>query len=190
MAATPDHRQFQSRLAGLGYTDLDELCVAEALAGYRELKASRAVVDDEEIETVVDDVVARQRPRIRFVSIDLHSGSVEHRAEARIVLEVDGETRSAEGHGDGPVHAAFRAIRTAVPHRANLNQFSVASAGPGPDAVAIAGVRLEEHGRIVEGRGEDTDTIVAATQAFVHALNKLASKTETSVQVSPAFLTA
>jgi 2-isopropylmalate synthase len=139
---------------------------------------------------VVDDVVARQRPRIRFVSIDVHSGSVEHRADARIVLEVEGEPRSAEADGDGPVHAAFRAIRAAVPHRANLSQFSVTAEGPGPDAVAMARVRLEEHGRIVEGCGEDTDTIIAATKAFVHALNKLASKTEQAVHVSPAFLTA
>jgi 2-isopropylmalate synthase len=37
-------------------------------------------------------------------------------------------------------------------------------------------VRLEEAGKMVDGQGADTDTIVAATRAYLHALNKLLVK--------------
>ncbi|MFV4733714.1 alpha-isopropylmalate synthase regulatory domain-containing protein [Mycobacterium tuberculosis] len=39
-------------------------------------------------------------------------------------------------------------------------------------------MRLEEEGRLVDGQGSDTDTIVAAVRAYVHALNKLLVKRE------------
>jgi len=34
-------------------------------------------------------------------------------------------------------------------------------------------VRLERHGRIVNGNGADTDIIVASAKAYLNALNKL-----------------
>jgi 2-isopropylmalate synthase len=37
-------------------------------------------------------------------------------------------------------------------------------------------VRLEEDGKMVDGQGSDTDTIVASARAYVHALNKLLVK--------------
>jgi len=190
MSSMPDDRSFQHKLQELGYIGLDEACVADALKSYRELKSAQPFVDDEEIEGIVDDVVAERCPRIRFVSVAVQSGSVQRHADARVELEVDGAKRTAQAHSDGPVHAAFNAIRTIVPHAANLHTFSISAAGPGPDAVAIASLKLEEHGRIVEGRGEDVDTLVASTKALVNALNKLAAKTEQSVHLSPAFLTA
>ncbi len=46
----------------------------------------------------------------------------------------------------------------------------------GTDAQARCTVRLEEGGKLVDGQGADTDTIVAAARAYVHALNKLITK--------------
>jgi 2-isopropylmalate synthase len=50
----------------------------------------------------------------------------------------------------------------------------------GTDAQAEVTVRLEENGRTVNGQGADTDTLVAAAKAYVHALNKLLVKRERS----------
>jgi len=46
----------------------------------------------------------------------------------------------------------------------------------GTDAQARVTVRLEEGGKLVDGQGADTDTIVASARAYVHALNKLLVK--------------
>ena len=46
----------------------------------------------------------------------------------------------------------------------------------GSDAQAEVTVRLEEDGRTVDGRGADTDTMVASVKAYVNALNKLMVK--------------
>ena len=48
-------------------------------------------------------------------------------------------------------------------------------------------MRLEEAGKLVDGQGADTDTIVSAARAYVHALNKLLVK---RVRTEPQALSA
>ena len=48
-------------------------------------------------------------------------------------------------------------------------------------------MRLEENGKMVDGQGADTDTIVASARAYVHALNKLLVK---RVRTEPQALSA
>ena len=57
----------------------------------------------------------------------------------------------------------------------------------GTDAQAGVSVRLSENGKSVTGRGADTDTMVAAAKAYVHALNKLLVK---RLKTAPEALTA
>ena len=83
--------------------------------------------------------------------------------------------------------ATFNAIHALFPHTANLLLFSVGAVTEGTDAQARCTVRLEEDGKMVDGQGADTDTIVAAARAYVHALNKLITKRTRS---EPAALSA
>jgi 2-isopropylmalate synthase len=83
--------------------------------------------------------------------------------------------------------ATFRAIRDIFPHEAKLLLFSVGAVTEGTDAQAKTTVRLEEGGKMVDGQGADTDTIVASARAYVHALNKLLVK---RMRTEPAALSA
>jgi 2-isopropylmalate synthase len=74
------------------------------------------------------------------------------------------------------VDATFNAIQAIFPHTAALRLFSVGAVTEGTDAQAKCTVRLEEDGKLVDGQGADTDTIVAAARAYLHALNKLIVK--------------
>ena len=99
------------------------------------------------------------------------------RPQAELELEVDGVIKSGViASGDGPVDATFNAIQAIFPHTANLVLFSVGAVTEGTDAQAKTTVRLEENGKMVDGQGADTDTIVASARAYVHALNKLLVK--------------
>ena len=70
-----------------------------------------------------------------------------------------------------------------VPHEANLDLYQVHAVTEGTDAQAEVSVRLEEGGRMVTGRGADTDTMVASARAYVSALNKLMVKRQKTAQV-------
>ncbi len=125
---------------------------------------------------LVDDEVGRDHERIRFVSLDVALRLT--RAAARRAGAGGGRRgrSSAEATGDGPVDATFNAIRALFPHEARLLLFSVGAVTEGTDAQAKTTVRLEEGGKMVDGQGADTDTIVASARAYVHALNKLLVK--------------
>ncbi len=165
---------FRDRLDTLGYKIGDNQ-LNDAFRRFKDLADRKKVVFDEDIVALVDDEVMRDHERIRFVSLDLHAGS-KSPARAELELEVDGVVMSAAATGDGPVDATFKAIQAIFPHTANLVLFSVGAVTEGTDAQAKTTVRLEENGKMVDGQGADTDTIVASARAYVHALNKLIVK--------------
>jgi 2-isopropylmalate synthase len=167
---------FRDRLDQLGYK-VGQNQLNDAFRRFKDLADRKKVVFDEDIVALVDDEVVRDHERVRFVSLDLHAGS-KGPAKAALELEVDGTMQTATAHGNGPVDATFNAIQQIFPHTANLVLFSVGAVTEGTDAQAKTTVRLEENGKMVDGQGADSDTIVASARAYVHALNKLLVKRE------------
>ena len=176
---------FRDKLNTLGY-QIGANQLNDAFRRFKDLADRKKVVFDEDIVALVDDEVMRDHERVQFVSLDLYAGS-KGPAKAEMELSVDGVTKSAMSTGDGPVDATFKAIREIFPHEANLVLFSVGAVTEGTDAQAKTTVRLEENGKLVDGQGADTDTIVSAARAYVHALNKLLVK---RVRTEPQALSA
>jgi len=166
---------FRDKLRALGYGEVGDNQLNDAFRRFKDLADRKKVVYDDDIVALVDDEVMRDQSRIRFVALDVSAGS-RGPARAMLELEIDGQTRGATATGDGPVDATFKAIRMIFPHEATLAVFSVAAVTEGTDAQAKTTVRLEEAGKLVDGQGADTDTIVASARAYVHALNKLLVK--------------
>ena len=177
---------FRDKLRALGYGEIGDNALNDAFRRFKDVADRKKVVYDEDIVALVDDEVVRGHDRVRFVSLEVRSGS-KAPPHAALELEVDGELRTAEADGDGPVDATFRAIRAIFPHEANLVLFSVGAVTEGTDAQARTTVRLEEAGKMVDGQGSDTCTITASARAYVHALNKLLVK---RVRTEPAALSA
>ncbi len=177
---------FRDKLRTLGYGDLGENALNDAFRRFKDLADRKKVVYDDDIVALVDDEVMRDHQRIKFISLELWAGS-KAKPRALLELEVDGVAGTAEALGDGPVDAAFNAVHAIFPHVAELRLFAVGAVTEGTDAQARCTVRLEEDGKLVDGQGADTDTIVAAVRAYVHALNKLIVK---RARTEPAALSA
>jgi 2-isopropylmalate synthase len=170
---------FRDKLAGLGYA-LDDQAFEEAFRRFKDLADKKKQVFDEDIVALVDDEVLRGHDRIIVKALKVETGlGIEPRAD--LALTMDGEERRTTTTGDGPVDAIFRAIRELYPHPASLQQFQVQAVTEGTDAQANVSVRLEENGRTVTGRAADTDTLLAAANAYVNALNRLLVKREKQV---------
>ena len=168
---------FRDKLVQLGYGEIGDNRLNEAFRRFKDLADRKKTVFEEDIIALVDESVVRDHERIRFQELEVRSGS-KGPSQAAIVLEIDGQRQAAQAQGDGPVDAAFHAIRAVFPHEATLALFSVGAVTPETDAQARVTVRLQENGRLVDGQGADTDTVVASALAYVHALNKLLVKRE------------
>ncbi len=175
---------FREKLRELNY-DLGDNAVEDAFHRFKELADIKKEIFDEDIIALVDDELVRAHDRIKLVSLDIACGT--HAPHARLSLSIDGEVRSCEGTGDGPVDAAFHCIKELFQTKARLQLYQVHAVTGGTDAQAEVTVRLEENGRTVNGQGADTDTMVASVKAYLHALNKLLVKRE---KTAPSALSA
>ena len=177
---------FRDKLRSLGYGEIGDNQINDAFRRFKDLADRKKIVYDDDISALVDDEVMRDHTRVRLISMDVRSGN-RAKPSAEMELEIDGVVHKAKETGDGPVDATFNAIRALFPHEATLRLFSVGAITEGTDAQARVTVRLEEGGKLVDGQGSDTDTIVASARAYVHALNKLLVK---RVRTEPEALSA
>jgi len=167
---------FRDRLKSLGY-EIGDNQLNDAFKRFKDLADRKKVVYDEDIAALVDDEVGRTNETIRLTGLNVSTG-MGTKPMATITLEVEGERRDGMAIGDGAVDATFNALRQAYPHEVNLKLYAVQSVTGGTDAQARVTVRFEEKGKLVDGQGADTCTIVASARAYVHALNKLLVKRE------------
>ena len=175
---------FRTKLKELGY-ELGDNQLEDAFNRFKALADRKKHVYDEDIEAIVDDGVAHMHDRMKVMALTVIAGTMGPQM-ATLTLAIDGAQHTVQATGNGPVDATFNAIRMLVPHEAKLDLYQVHAVTEGTDAQAEVSVRLEEGGRLVTGRGADTDTMVASARAYVSALNKLMVKRQKTAQAQAA----
>lgn len=163
---------FSTRLKEMGY-ELSQDELNKAFERFKRLADQKKEVYDEDLEAIVTDEVYRILETYILKYIHVESGS-DMNPTATIGIEVEGETFTKVGKGDGPVDAAYKTIDAITKTKSHLVSYDVKSITGGTDAMGEVMVRLEEDGRTAIGHGADTDIIVASAKAYLNALNKLA----------------
>jgi 2-isopropylmalate synthase len=177
---------FSVKLKELGY-DLGDDAIKNAFKRFKDLADLKKDVFDEDIVALVDDQVVRVNDRLKLKSLEINCGTVHCPPRAVLELEIDGDSKTCDSTGDGPVDAAFNAIKELFPHRAHLQLYQVHAVTGGTDAQAEVTVRLAEDGKSVNGQSADTDTMIASVKAYLNAINKLLVKRE---KTAPSALSA
>lgn len=170
---------FREKLVELGY-ELGDNAFADAFRRFKDLADKKKHVFDEDIEALVEDEIAIASETAKVISLTVIAGTGGPQ-KAIITMDVSGTHETREANGDGPVDATFNAIKGIIPHEAKLMLYQVHAVTEGTDAQAEVSVRLEEDGKMVTGRGADTDTLVASARAYVSALNKLRTRREKAI---------
>ncbi len=167
---------FKSKLEELGYR-LSDNALEDAFVRFKALADRKKHVFDEDIEALVDENIATAADRMKVVALTVIAGTMGPQS-ATLTLAVDGEHKTVQATGNGPVDATFNAIQQLVPHSAKLALYQVHAVTEGTDAQAEVSVRLEdvEEGKSVTGRAADPDTLVASAKAYMAALSKLEIK--------------
>jgi len=161
----------KSRYAELGI-ELDREQINAAFGRFKALADKKKEIFDEDLISILEHTEEIESERVKLSSLHVASGTKDTPVAA-IELEIAGELHKATSEGDGPVDAAFKAINSLVEPNGRLLLYSVNAITSGTDAQGEVTVRLQDHGRIVNGKGKDTDIIVASAKALIAALNKL-----------------
>jgi 2-isopropylmalate synthase len=162
----------RSKLRDLGF-DLADNQLADVFVRFKALAdAKKEVYDDDLIALMQDSGTSEKHDTLQVKRLRVVCGT-EGPREAELTLTIEGVDHSIDATGDGPVDAAFNAVKMLYPNKARLQLYQVSAVTEGTDAQATVTVRLEEDGRISTGQSADTDTVVASVKAYVNALNRL-----------------
>lgn len=167
----------RSKMEELGY-DMAGNQLNDIFVRFKELAdRKKEVFDDDLIALVQDEVGQGEADTLQLKRLRVICGT-EGPQEAELTMTIDGEEKTIDATGDGPVDAAFNAVKMLYPHKAKLQLYQVHAVTEGTDAQATVSVRIEEDGRIATGQSADTDTVVASVKAYIHAINRLIVRRE------------
>ena len=168
---------FKTRLKELGFEFSSEEELNETFKRFKDLADKKHEIFDEDLQALVTDSLqdtANERIKFQSLKVSLETGEVP---AADITVSVDGVEKHGQANGAGPVDAVFRAIESVIDSGCNLQLYSVNSITGGTDSQGEVTVRVDKDGRIVNGRGSDTDIIAASAKAYINALNRALEKT-------------
>ena len=96
---------------------------------------------------------------------------------ASVKMKCGDVVKQAAACGDGPVDAAYEAIRDATGKSPKLENYSIKAITSGKEALGETTVRIvDENNRRYTGRGVSTDIIEASAKAYVDAINRMVAQ--------------
>jgi 2-isopropylmalate synthase len=129
-------------------------------------------VFDEDIAAIINDEIhiVEQVYVLEYLHVACGTGTLP---TASVKIRTKDQTMQAAACGDGPVDAAYEAIREATGLSPKLENYSIRAVTGGKEALGEATVRITEDGRSHIGRGVSTDIIEASAKAYIDAINRM-----------------
>ncbi len=159
------------RAQALGYHITGEQ-LQEVFDEFKKLADKKKEVYDADIAALIEKQMTVAEDQWKLVAYEVHAiGSGE--PQVSVTLDRSGEvvSKTITG-GDGPLDALFRAIEEITCTSVVVRDFRVHSVTRGKDAQGESTIEVEREGRVYRGRGVSTDTVEAATLAFLNAVNR------------------
>ncbi len=171
---------FAKRCEQLGYK-LNKQELEQAYQRFVEIADKKKEVFDEDLAAIINDeirVVVEHTFELLYLHVACGTGTLP---TASVRMKIKDEVRQAAACGDGPVDAAYEAIKEATGLSPKLESYSIRAITGGKEALGEATVRITEtcpepgrrDGRTFIGRGISTDIIEASAKAYVDAINRM-----------------
>jgi hypothetical protein len=165
-------RRLGEELIGLG-TELDDRELNSVYSLVLSLAERKRVLYAEDLKLAVDEALGRGAQG-RFALGELRvTAETGVSSTAEVTILEGGVSKAGAATGTGSLDAVFGAIAQVTGVAAELEDFSLASATQGTDALGEAVVTLSQGSTVVVGRAVSLDVIEAGARAYINALNWL-----------------
>ncbi len=92
---------------------------------------------------------------------------------ATVGMKINGEVHLSTASGNGPIDAAFTAVKQLISRTVHLEEFLIQAITKGSDDLGKVHVQVEHEGKTYYGFSAHTDIITASVEAFIDALAKI-----------------
>ncbi|MGA2070455.1 MAG: 2-isopropylmalate synthase [Sedimentisphaerales bacterium] len=165
---------FTDHCKKLGYK-LSKDEIEQAYQKFLQVADKKKEVFDEDLVAIIDDEVhaVEHTFTLEYLRVLIETGNAP---TAAVKIKTKGEVKEAQADGDGPVDAAYNAIREATGFSPKLESYSIRAVTSGKEALGEATVKIKTDGRTFVGRGISTDIIEASAKAYIDAINRMVGK--------------
>lgn len=142
-----------------------------------ELADRKKEIYDEDLLHLVEQTQGETRAvhyRLEQVHVSTGTGR-EPRAEVLVQHIPSGTICQETASGDGPINAVYKAIDQATGSHNDLVSYAIRSVSEGADAMGEVTVLIGDAGVFFRGVARSTDVLKASAEAYIEALNQLAS---------------
>lgn len=161
------------RLEELGY-ELDQQEMEHVYQRFLLIADKKKEVFDEDLVAIISDEVREIEHiyELEYLHVACGTGTLP---TASIKILKDKKITQAAACGDGPVDAAYEAIRQATGLSPKIEKYSLRAVTEGKEALGEATVKIKGKEHFYVGRGVSTDVIEASAKAYIDALNRMVS---------------
>jgi 2-isopropylmalate synthase len=178
LTARTGRHGLQHRLEDIGYK-LSKGELEKTYVRFLEIADKKHEVFDEDLAAIVNDEIhiIEQVYQLKYLHVASGTGTLP---TASVKMVVEGKETQAAACGDGPVDAAYEAIRVATGLSPKLQDYSIRAITKGKEALGEATVKIGGNGNVYIGRGASTDIIEASAKAYVDAINRMVAAKRTT----------
>ncbi len=176
LTARTGRHGLRHRLEEIGYSLSDEE-LEHVYERFLVIADKKKEVFDEDLAAIISDEVRliEHVYELEYLHVACGTGTLPT-ASVKIRTK-DGLTQAA-ACGDGPVDAAYEAIRQATGLEPKVENYAIRAVTSGKEALGEATVRIGTT-RTFVGRGVSTDIIEASAKAYVDAINRMVAAEDT-----------
>jgi 2-isopropylmalate synthase len=167
------------RVTEMGFTLTNEM-FESVFNDFKTLADRKKELYDEDLVALIENHLETAPAHWQLVGLHTTAGISVLPTATVAIRRPDGEIVQDAAIGDGPVDAIFKAVERVTGVRANLREFVVRSVSQGKDAQGEVTLELEVQSddRSFHGRAASTDIIEASAQAYINAVNAIATHRE------------
>jgi 2-isopropylmalate synthase len=92
---------------------------------------------------------------------------------ATVGVKINGEVHISTASGNGPIDAAFTAVKQLISKTVHLEEFLIQAITKGSDDIGKVHIQVEHKGKTYYGFSANTDIITASVEAFIDAIAKI-----------------
>ncbi len=171
LTARSGRAALKHRLQVLGY-ELEQEKLDQVYKNFLILADSKKDIGDDDLEVLVGHEKKEERV-IKLDNLQVICGKSCIPA-ATVTINYNGKEVTETATGDGPVDAAFSAIKKMIPYKVVLEEYLVQAVTRGSDDIGKVHVQLEHEGKTYHGFGANVDILTASVWAYLDALSKFA----------------
>lgn len=171
LTARSGRAALKHHLKEIGYTPEGEELDA-IYQKFLELADKKKDITTRDLEVLAGTEKSRKNRSLRLEALQVVCGSTTI-PTATVQVSFGGDIFTETASGNGPVDAAFNAVKSITKRRVHVEEYLVQAITRGSDDLGKVHVQISHKGKMYHGFAANTDIISASVESFLDAISKI-----------------